>query len=294
MRLIFLAPVLLVPVLAAHAQPRPPAPHAGTTYELTTDRTTEFRGNGSSGTSQDRDILVERIIAIRDGGTELEYDLPQQTSPQDRAKVWQFPARVFKPAQGPLVLLNGPELDARIDAWLKRASIPRDACGHWIFTWNAFQIDCDPKSVLHALDQVASTPGHLHDGDPYQDPAAIEPAPLKRTASAPTGETFTVDMQVDTNPVRRERAKSDVAVGEIEKKPISLEAALRQHEADRVSGTIAVTVQTGPDGQVRRRTRLLTTTVTAPDGRSETSIVTETLTRRPLPPSTRSNPALHR
>lgn len=296
-RLALILPALLLPLLPSQAQPTHPAPQVGTAYEIRTDRTTESRGQGSSGTSEDRDTIVERVIAVRDGGAELEYDLPRSIPPKDRAEAWQFPARVFRPAQGPLALLNQPELETRVDAWLQNAHIPRSACGHWVFVWNAFRIECDPQSVLQAIAHVAPPEG-LADGAPYQDPDAREPAPLKQTASGSAGKTFTVALAVDTGRIRRERADSDVATGEMTGKPVSPETAQHRHAAETIAGTIDIKLETDPAGQLRRRTKVVNMQVTPSGGEPETSIVTETTTWRPLPASSPDRiapaPVIHR
>jgi hypothetical protein len=87
-------------------------------------------------------------------------------------------------------------------------------------------------------------------------------------------------MPVDPDAIRRARAESDVVVGEIMKKPVSLDAALRERAREIVSGTISVTFETDPTGNVRLRTKVTKLETMEPDGRSETETVTETLERR--------------
>jgi hypothetical protein len=87
-------------------------------------------------------------------------------------------------------------------------------------------------------------------------------------------------MPVDPDAIRRARAESDVVVGEIMKKPVSLDAALRERAREIVSGTISVTFETDPAGNVRLRTKVTKLETMEPDGRSETETVTETLERR--------------
>jgi hypothetical protein len=156
----------------------------------------------------------------------------------------QIPVRVFKPFGGPAQLLNSSELEARLDGWLKAASLSRTACGHWIFTWNAFRIECDPQSVIKTVQSYDLRSANLREGGLYQDSEAGSSGKLARKAGGLDGKTFAVEMPVDADAVRRARAESDVVVGEIMKKPVSLDAAL--------------------------------------DGRSETQTVTETLERRPI------------
>jgi hypothetical protein len=228
-------------------------------------------------------MITERVIGVRADGLELEYDLPDAATADERARDWQFPARVFEPSGGPAQLLNGPELEARVDAWLKAAGWPRTACGHWIFTWTAFHIECDPQSVIKTIQSYDLRSADVREGAPYQEAEARGPARLARKAG-PDGTIFTVEMPVDPDTIRRARAESDVVVGEIMHKPVSLDAALRERAKEMVSGTISVAFETDLAGCVRRRTKVTKLDITGPDGRSETQTVTETLERRLISP----------
>jgi hypothetical protein len=267
----------------AHAGTTLQAPQVGDTYELRLVKDSAQQGsNGSKGSSHDQDALVEKVTGVRADGLELQYDLPNSTTAEDRGRNWQFPVRIFKPVGGPAQLLNAPELEARLDVWLKAANLPRTACGHWIFTWNAFRIECDPQSVIKAVELYDLRSVDLHEGAPYRDSEAGSPAKLGRKAGGADGETFAVEMPVDPDAVHRARAESDVILGEIMKKPVSLDTALHNRAGEIVSGTISVTFETDSGGNVRRRTRVIKLDVKSPDGRSETQTVTETLDRRPI------------
>jgi len=274
---------LLLPSSVANTGTFPQAPQVGDTYEITLVKDSVQKGsNGSSGSSHDKDTIIEQVTGVRADGLELQYDLPNTTTADDRARTWQFPVRVFKPFGGPAQLLNGSELEARIDGWLKTASLPRAACGHWFFTWNAFRIECDPQSVLKTVESYDLRSVDLHEGAAYQDSEASSPGKLARKAGGLDGETFVAEMPVDSDTVRRARAESDVVVGEIMKKPVSFEAALHEHAAEIVSGTISVVFDTDPDGNVRRRTKVTKLDIKRPDGHTETQSVTETLERRSI------------
>jgi hypothetical protein len=272
---------LLLPVSAAHAGTFPQVLQVGDTYEIKLTRDSVQQGsNGSSGSTHDKDAIIEQVTGRRADGLELQYDLPNAATAEERARDWQFPARVFKPFDGPAQLLNGPELEARIDSWLKTANLSRAACGRWIFTGNAFRIECDPQSVLKTVQSYDLRTVDLHEGAAYQDSEASSPGKLARKAGGSDGETFAAEMPVDSDTVRRARAESDVVVGEIMKRPVSNEAALHEHAAEIVSGTISVVFETYPDGNVRRRTKVTKLDIKRPDGRTETQSVTETLERR--------------
>ena len=271
-----MAAALLLPATVARAGALPLAPKVGDTYEIALTRDSA----GSSGSSHDRDTIVERVIGLRADGVELEYDLPKAATAEERAGNWQFPARVFKPSDGPTQLLNAPELEARVDSWLEAAGWPRTVCGHWIFTWNAFRIECDPQSVIKTVQAFDLRSVNPHEGAPYQETEALGSGKLVRKPAGPDRSIFTVEMPVDPDAVRRARAESDVVVGEIMKKPVSLDAALLQRAREIVSGTISVTFETDRTGNVRRRAKVTKLDIKGPDGRSETETVTETLERR--------------
>src|SRR6185312_8972559 len=97
---------------------------------------------------------------------------------------WQFPARVFQPFGGPAQLLNGPELEARVDGWLKAAGWSRTACGHWIFTWDAFRIECDPQSVIKTVQSFDLRSADLREGAPYEEAEARGPLVSRLTTAA--------------------------------------------------------------------------------------------------------------
>jgi hypothetical protein len=281
MRSALLTVATILPALAACAQPAARRPQVGDTYAITSDRESSDQSSDKfSGSSSDHDAMTARVIAVRDGGLELEYDFPKDTAPEERAGTWQLPARIFRPAQGPIQLLNRSELEGRVDGWLKRGGMTRAACGHWIFTWNAFRIDCDPDSVIGIIEGYDPASPELRDGALYRDPDALEPAPLKRKAD---GKTFVVQLVVDPERVRKAHAETDVTVAEISRKRLSPENALRAHADEAISGTIAIAFETDSAGEVRRRITVTTIKTVTPSGQSSTHTVTQTLERRHLP-----------
>ena len=187
---------------------------------------------------------------------------------------------MLKPAQGPLRLLNAPELERRLDALLKQANVSRAACGHWVFTWTAQRIECDPQSVLSWLDAYDLRPADLRDGASYARPGTLGPAPLARTPDARSGATFTAELQIDPDAVRRESAEADVAIGEMMRQPVTLDAALRKRMQERVSGTVTVTFKMDASDEVRRRKSVTRLKIESPDSGTETRTTTETVERR--------------
>jgi len=272
---------LLSPAIDARAEPSQLAPQVGDTYEITRiQKSSQQSSDGSSGSSHDKDTILERVIGVRTDGLELEYDLPTAATADERGSNWQFPARVFKPYRGSLQLLNRPELEARIDGWLKKAGWSRSVCGSWIFTWNAFHIDCDAQAAIETIEAFDLRPADLREGGSYQVAEASRPGTLARKTGGPDGATFAVEMEVDPDAVRRARAESDVAVGEIMRKAVTLDDALRERAKEAVSGTISVTFETDSAGNVLRRTKVTSLEIKESGDRSTKQTVTETVERR--------------
>jgi hypothetical protein len=268
MRALLPLAALLAPSLAAAQQ-------AGDRFQLVRTTQTEQRSPGSMSSSTNSDALIERVVAVTPAGVELEFSLP----PGSQSGDWTFPLRVFKPQSGPLQLRNRPELETRIDAWLKNANLTRAACGHWVMTWNAFRIECDPESALRTVDAFAIGQLNLTEGAPYADAQAQRPVPLK---ARPDGKGFTAELAMDPGLIREDLAKADLAAAEINGQKLTLDAARKAHATDQVSGTIKVTIDTA--GEVRRRVRIAAQTITR-NGQAETRTTTEMIERRPVGPA---------
>lgn len=264
MRAFLLLAALVAPSLAIAQQ-------AGDQFQLVRTTLTEQRSPGAMNSSQNSDALLERIVSVSPAGIELEYSLPPGSQGD-----WTFPVRVFKPQTGALQLRNRPELEARIDKWLKDANLTRAACGHWVAGWTAFRIECNPESALRTIDSFAIGQLNLADGAPYTDPQAERPAPLK---AKPDGKGFTAELAMDPARIRDDLARADIAAAEINGQKLSLDAARKAHASDQVSGTIKVTIDTA--GAVSRRVRIATQTITR-NGQTETRTTTEMVERRPI------------
>lgn len=264
MRTALLLAALLAPGLAS-------AQAAGDQFQLVRTTQTEQRSAGSMQSSQNSDALLERIVAVTPAGVEVEYSLPPGSQGD-----WTFPLRVLQPRSGPLQLRNRPELEARIDKWLKNANLTRAACGHWVMGWTAVRIECDPESALNTVAAFAIGQLNIADGAAYADAQAARPGVLK---AKPDGKGFTVELAVDPAGLRNELAKADVAAAELNGQKLSLEAARRAHAGDQISGTIKITIDTA--GTTTRRARVATTTIIR-GGQAETHTTTEIVERRPV------------
>lgn len=267
--------ILLLPS-GAYATQSQAAPVIGQTYEIIESYTTTTRASdGSSGSSRGQETVRERVIAVRDSGVELEYDLPPQTTPVERGRQWQLPARVFRTASGPMRLLNTAELESRLASWLKAAGWDRSICGRTIFTWDAFKIECDPQSAATKLAALDLGSGEVREGASYSDPLALAGGVLTRKAAK-----LTVELPVDPAAVQRARAEADVGTGEITNEPVTLEIAFAKEAKKRISGTITVNFDTDEEGRPYKRTKETTLRTVRPDGVTETRTATEVVERR--------------
>lgn len=267
------AAILIAGTGQAWAQPMQP----GQIYTLTHRyETTETSSDGSKSSSRGRTALMERVVSLRDGGVELEYDLPPDATPNDRAREWQLPARIFRAAAGSRQLLNAAQLEARLDNWLKAAKSDRAACGRWIFTWTAFRIECDPQAILARTAELDPAAQILQEGATYSDPRSAQDGRIVQTGRG----AFSVTVRIDPDKVRHERAEADVIVGEISGELVSLEAALRARAGEQVTGSITVTWETDATGIARKRVMTTRTAIRRQDGVTEEKTGTETVERR--------------
>lgn len=274
-------PVLAAASIATSAAAAPP--QAGTRSLLVLQHSsTNSDSRGSTGSSGGTDTIQERVIAVRDGGLELEYDFPPDSTARERDADWHLPARVKRSADGSVMLLNRTELEKRIDPWLARAGWNRNVCGHWIFTWTAFKIDCDPNSVLDTMKNFDI--GHVawREGATYSFPGTLTPAPLERIANKAGGSTFRVQLQIDPDSVRREMIESDLVVAQITGEALSREEATARHADEKISGSVVITLLTDSAGYTHRRIAVTKVRTESGNGQWEETESTSTLTRQPI------------
>lgn len=274
--------ILLLHMLDAHAEQPQFEDRVGDAYEIRLESASQTSLKGrSSGRSSSKQAMMERVIALHDGGIELEFDLPEQASQQDRARTWQLPVRVLKSPGRPLQLLNRPELETRVRAWLQTAKIPQSACGRWIFTWTAVKIECDPNSVLNTIEHFDLRLGEFGEGTLHNESGARGPAALRREAFDSNGATYAAELEIDPDVMRRQRAEADVAVAEMTRKaPLTLEAALQARQGNRISGTIVTTFEMDSAGRLTRRRRVTQVGIADQAGSLERETTTETVERR--------------
>ncbi len=273
------ATIVMLASTASVAGPSKREIRVGEVYELSLMHKESSQREDGSSSSNSQDGLVEKVIAITDKGVELEYDLPAGATEQDRLREWTLPARIFKPDVGAPLLLNTPELEKRLERFLTAAKWDRAVCGRWIFTWNAFRIECDPQSVLKLIEGFDLGPCGLTMGAVYEFPGTLRAAPLVRRQASYGSTQYDATFAVDPEAIRQAQVESDVVVGEIVKEPVTREQARRKHAANQISGTIAVTLETDGSGCATRRIATSQVTIKA-GGKLETRTTTQTLERK--------------
>lgn len=276
-----MSPIFLLATAALLPDAAPaPLPKVGDTHEITlTYQTSGKSSEGATSEASGGQAIVERVVAVRADGIELQYDLPETYPPDSRAIVWQFPARIFRPHSGPPRLINRAELETRLEAWLKRAKMNRGACGRWIFTWTANRIECDPQSAVDMVEAFDLGPAGLREGTSFRVAEARAPVPVTRQSASAQGSAFAAEMDLDPDAVRRAQAASEIAAGEMLGEPVTAEAAARKWAGKSISGKISVGFETDPAGRIWRRTKVTSFEIRGPDGEVETSTTTETLKR---------------
>jgi hypothetical protein len=220
-----------------------------------------MRGDSETGNSHGHSTLIENVIASRDGGIELVYD---EVDPTNRRQ-WQFPIRVFKPANGAFVLLNAAELEARVDPWLAKATWTREICTQWMEIVNGY---CLWSNTLRA-------------DAPFQMEGMAGAVPLKLERNDEAGSVYVVTGSLDPDLLRLDKAKAAVIVAGFSGEVITQEQALESLAKVEISGTITVRFVVTPSGLVTKRIDQ-TEVRTTEKGEVEVRTATTTLERRRL------------
>ena len=277
---LILSAMICAPVLAQE-----PLKQAGESFRITVFHESKSKGETSSSSSSGGHEYIERIIATSEAGVERIYDVPRDPDEESRLIDWQFPVQVFEAKDGELRIVNRGDLEARRDAWLDVAEIPAEACGTWYFTWNAFQVECDPDAILETIRTINIQALRLKEGEPFTHPAASQPGNLQLLAK--DGSKFRVEMIVDEDYFHRSEAKSDVIVGEIMREPVTFKEAYERRKAEKITGSIEVVLTATETGRVVRQVTSIKTTKIEIDGEEVKTTTTETIDRKKwlAPPS---------
>lgn len=236
------------------------------TYRYETESSTDGEYSSSSSSSGSTSV-VERVVAWTDEGYVLHYDYPRDGGERS-ASDWQMPAQLRLSEDGEWTLLNESELIARRDEFLRLAELSPDACDRWIFTWNAFQIECDPQSAIEIARHFDISQAGLAAGSAYSEEGALEAGILRHGDS---DDTYDVEFEIDPAFIHRGKAESAVIAAEIMGDELSLADALTEQQQFATSGFARVAFELDAAGHIVRRTRHVTIKQTSRDGETETS-----------------------
>jgi len=264
----FASVVFVVLMAATPSAAQLPLAQPGERYEVRRIYKTETISTTGSSHSSGSDTILVRIVNVSSAGTEREYDLPRSAKAEERERQWQLPVRILAATDGSRHILNVPEMKARLADWLKRGKMTTASCGQWIFTWNAFKIECDPQAVLAMVDDFTIAPPVLREGLPYADAGALAPAALTRVAN----DRYAARLLVDPDAVKRDEAESAKVTAQILGPTASSMPSVRQ-----ASGTIEVEFKTDRESRPLTRTRTATIDVVLSDGTTERRRSVETL-----------------
>lgn len=253
----------------------------GDVFNVKLSQKSEGTGKGSFGNSKTGMSLTETIIAYRDDGVVLEFDLPAGTDERMRLKRWQFPARILKAEDGTLTLENVDALQARSGAWQKRAKLDPSYCGKWVFTWVAQKIECDPKSAIEIIKPFIVWQSPLANGALYADPDGLSPVKLSSTPAGP-GMVYSASVKLNPQVMIREKNETDAIVTEIMGERAQ---GLNYRAGETYSATRMVQFTTDAAGRIFEKKRV-TKTETFLDGKPEgQTTATQIVTREKTPVS---------
>jgi hypothetical protein len=266
--------MLSVPIGAAAA----PQMRAGDIFLISRSYQTqsETSDHSSSGSSNGRDQLEIRLVAADGSGAEFVVDYPSAVDDEERARGWLLPARIFRPANGPARLLNAPELEARLAAWLRRAGWTKEMCGRWIFTWNAFRIDCDPAEAIALLENWL--PPDPRVGQDFAHPLA-DAASQWRVPDASQPGTLYAELPISADRICADRRRQADVVAQISGAANNTGRCGGGIDTIAASGTIAATFTADTSGGIWRITERTTLRIVT-DGVTETRREVRVLERR--------------
>ncbi|WP_394694709.1 hypothetical protein [Hyphobacterium sp.] len=269
-----------IPVGALQSAVRP---EIGSQFLVVMETETRGTADGSRSSSSSRQTLTERIIERSQDGILVEYDFHSDATDEERARVWQLPVHVFIDSAGTVSIQNLSELESRVDPWLEHWDFDRSMCGRWLFTWTAFQIDCDPESAVGYVQPLIVHQYQLFDGSLVAEHGTLEPAHLDSRQRDSGGLSYTAQFDIDPDVIRRERAMADVIIAEIYgRPPLDIEDSMEERRDEQISGQLSLTIETDTLGDILRIERLSETEIRLPDGANENQWRSQVVTRQPL------------
>jgi hypothetical protein len=229
--------------------------------------------------SNGRQAVIETVIEETDEGVILKYDWPRDEDGQAQSNFWYLPIRVLEKPDGSQQLLDIETVEARVDAWLERYDISREACGKWWLGGGfPFRVDCDPQVALAQIEPFDLRAPQLREGGEFSYPLAKAPAKFTPLAKPRSG--LTVTLEADAEKSRAAEVKWLLQMGQMLGSGLTREQAERDAAAMEFTGSITIEFDIDALGIVTKRTDRSELTVVRPGKGTETSRAVFTVERR--------------
>lgn len=259
-------------------------------YEIVQSyETSSESDNGSSGSSSGSSVWIETVHRGADACVEKTFDsvdAPGQTRP---LAAWKLPVRVRQCGNAAPTIVNEDEMLARLEKFLEAVELTRDACGSYYFTWNVFQIDCDPKAALDFVRDVDLGEADISSGAEYVMPDSAGSAIL---ATSRGDNAFVGTGKINTEFLRDQAAQTIKVLAELNGEEVSDEDVMARLKNHQFSG--GFTVEFEVDRLTGMITRTLTTETRTVDaeGVVETRKAIETTRRKRVEPANEPDPSV--
>lgn len=216
-------------------------------YVIESRYETESEGESGTGSSSGRNTYTEFARAEAGGCSLRRFDIVDDSKRPRPLAIWQFPLVLREcPGTAP-VIANRESMLKRRDAFLAAMGVGEEACGKHYFTWNVFEVECDPDEAVARLAQIDLASIPLTDGAAYVMPDTGTRVTLTLAANAPPGQrVFTGRGTVDPAYLRDKAAETIMVVAEISGETVTREEAYAQIAAWQFSGETAITLVEEP------------------------------------------------
>lgn len=249
--------------------------------QLEYERSSKRSDGQTSGTSHGRQALIETVIEETSGGVVLQYDLPRDEGGKANSGFWYFPARVLERPDGSLELLDEQVVEARINQWLDKHKISKEACGMWSHGGGfPFKVDCDPQSILDQIESFDLRIPDLMAGAEYSHALGDVPGELMALPAARPG--YSVTFTVDQDKARAGEVANALILAQMLGQDLTRQQAEEDAAKIGFQGTIRIEFDLNPAGTVIRKTERTEITVTRPGEDAETTTSLTTVTRLDL------------
>tara|TARA_R110000772_G_scaffold54456_9_gene124419 strand:+ start:35884 stop:36756 length:873 start_codon:yes stop_codon:yes gene_type:complete len=271
------AGLLVGAIMPSGVHGKPPQ-HESTWLQLEYERSSKLSDGHTSGTSSGHQALIETVKEETSEGIILKYDLPPDEGGKADSGFWYFPARVMERPDGSLELLDAQIVEARINQWLEKYKIPREACGMWSHGGGfPFKVDCDPQSILDEIESFDLRIPSLVDGAEYSHALGEGPGILTALPASRPG--YSVTLTVDEDKVRAEKAETALILAQMLGEDLTRQQAEEDAAKIGIQGSIRIEFDLNTSGAVIRKTERTEITVKRPEELAETTTSLTIVTR---------------